>query len=212
MPSLSCCFFFSPSVLLPLIPPFSIYSCPLLPFALLLLSLLCTPSTAVWPRPGLFVVARLFCDYRLVVRNVNMMSMEVPLSLEWSTMASIRLMCTVDTLTQHQTVQTHWHLGCFCFQIWLWALAVAACNHRKILKISCIFSCILHIAVWYCVLMLVLVFPESKQLCLISFSSSPFRAEGLFLQPLQSHTGRNSSLKKQTPLTVISRHRSQKTR
>lgn len=127
-------------MLLPLIPPFPIYSCPLFPFALLLLSLLCTPSTAVWPPPGLFVVARLFCDYRLVVRNVNTMSMEVPLSLEWGIMASIRLMRAIDTLTQHQTVQTHWHLGCFCFLV----VGFGCCSlqpqkNTKILKISCIF-------------------------------------------------------------------------
>lgn len=81
-------------------PPFPCVPAHFLAFALLLPSLLCTPSTAVWPPPGLFVVARLLCDYRLVVRNVNMMSMEVPLSLEWSTMSSIRLMCAA----QHQTV------------------------------------------------------------------------------------------------------------
>lgn len=41
----------------------------------------------------LFVVAGLFCDYRLVVQNVNTLSMEALLSLKLNTMASIRLMC-----------------------------------------------------------------------------------------------------------------------
>lgn len=41
----------------------------------------------------LFVVAGLFCDYRLAVQNLNTLSMEASLGLKLNTMASIRLMC-----------------------------------------------------------------------------------------------------------------------
>lgn len=129
----------------------------------------------------LFVVAGLFCDYRLVVQNVNTLSMEALLSLKLNTMASIRLMCRYT----HKTPNSANTLAPQLFYAFrsgygLWMSLPATAEIKNTKSIFCpnhIYCLVVCFSLYSCgkkrkLIMLVYVFPESRQQCLIGENCS----------------------------------------
>lgn len=136
-------FFFTPSVLFSdSYFTFILTLCSLFSFAL---PPLCSPLLC-----GL-LLRFLFCDYRLVVQNVNTMSMEALLSLKLNTVASIRLTCRHIRKKSNSASILSPQL--FLLSDLVVGFGIASCNCRKIKNIKISFvsvKCIACLSLYSC--------------------------------------------------------------